>query len=115
MLNLKFQVLWKDKITADVEILNGKAHVTKYDDNPIRHLFPYEETDTYHILNILEGRCWPRNRENIDDLLKACGLDHYDVIGIIRATHGRMYNDQVWIRFEGEDLTYDDINLRRDW
>ena len=105
-------MLWKDKVTADVEIADNKANIKKYDPNPMRHLFPYEETDAYHVVNILEGRCWPRNRANINDLLKACGLQSYDVMGIIKATHGRMYNDFVWIRFEGEALTYDDIKLR---
>lgn len=113
MEDIKFQVLWRDKVTADVEIVDNKAHIKKYDTNPIRRLFPYEETDAYHVVSILEGRCWPRNRVNIDELLKACGLETYDVMGIIRATHGRMYNDQVWIRFEGEDLTYEDMDLRR--
>ena len=64
---------------------------------------------------ILEGRCWLRNRDNIDDLLKACGLKAYDVMGIIKVTHGRMYNDQMWIRFEGEELSYNDISLRKEW
>ena len=115
MEDMRFQVLWRDKITAEVEIKENKAHIKKYDNNPIRCLFPYEETDSYHVAEILEGRCWPRNRDNIDDLLKACGLKSYDVMGIIKVTHGRMYNDQVWIRFEGEELSYNDFSLRKGW
>lgn len=115
MKDVKFQVLWKDRITAEVEIKDNKAHIKKYDPDPIRHLFPWEDTDAYHVAEILEGRCWPRNRDNINDLLHACGLKEYDVMGIIKATHGCMYNDEIWIRFEGENLTYDDVNLRRDW
>lgn len=56
MEDTKFQVLWKDKITAEVEIVNDRAKVKKYDKNPMRSLFPYEETDTYHVVSILEGR-----------------------------------------------------------
>jgi len=113
--DVKFQVLWKDRITAEVEIKDNKAHIKKYDPDPIRHLFPWEDTDAYHVAEILEGRCWPRNRDNINDLLHACGLKEYDVMRIIKATHGCMYNDETWIRFEGENLTYSDVNLRRDW
>ena len=115
MKDVKFQVLWKDRITADVEIKNNKAHIKKYDPDAIRHVFPWENTDAYHLGEMLEGRCWPRKRDNINDLLHACGLKEYDVMGIIKATHGCMYNDETWIRFEGENLTYDDVNLRRDW
>ena len=77
MKDVKFQVLWKDRITAEVEIKDNKAHIKKYDPDPIRHLFPWEDTDAYHVAEILEGRCWPRNRDNINDLLHACGLKEY--------------------------------------
>ncbi len=112
MENVKFDVMWKDHLCARVEVTDDKAHITKYDTNPVHCLFPYEETDSYHILSILESRCWPRDRGNIDELLKACGLHSYDVMGIIKATHGRMYNDYTWIRFEGESLTYEEMKLR---
>ena len=38
MKDVKFQVLWKDRITAEVEIKDNKAHIKKYDPDPIRHL-----------------------------------------------------------------------------
>ena len=31
MKDVKFQVLWKDRITAEVEIKDNKAHIKKYD------------------------------------------------------------------------------------
>ena len=43
MKDVKFQVLWKDRITAEVEIKDNKAHIKKYDPDPIRHLFPWED------------------------------------------------------------------------
>ena len=52
MKDVKFQVLWKDRITAEVEIKDNKAHIKKYDPNPIRHLFPWENTDAYHVAEI---------------------------------------------------------------
>lgn len=112
MENTKFEVMWKDRVAAEVEVKDNRAYIKKYDSNPIHCLFPYEETDAYHIAEILEGRCWPRDRGNIDDLLRACGLDSYDVMGIIKATHGRMYNDYTWIRFEDENYTYEQMKLR---
>ena len=54
MKDVKFQVLWKDRITAEVEIKDNKAHIKKYDPDPIRHLFPWEDTDAYHVAEILD-------------------------------------------------------------
>ena len=112
MEDLRFEVLYKDTVTASVEIVGNKAHIQRFDDCPIHYLFPKEEMDLYGVLEILEGRCFPRNRVNADDLLRKLGLRNYHPLDIVRKTHGLMRNDYVWIRFEGEDLKYDDIKIR---
>lgn len=45
-------------------------------------------------------------------LLKLVGLDCYDPFQIVKITHGAMVDDVFWIRFEGEDLTWNDVNPR---
>lgn len=112
MQNVNFEVLYKDTVAAKVAIKGSKTYIKRFDDCPIHYLFPAEEMDTYGALEILEGRCFPRNRDNVDDLLQRLGLEHYHPLDIIRKTHGLMRNDYVWIRFEGEDLTYDDVKIR---
>lgn len=112
MEDLKFEVLYKDTVTASVEIKGNQAHIRRFDDCPIHYLFPKEEMDLYSVLEILEGRCFPRSRVNADDLLRKLGLKNYQPLEIVRKTHGLMRNDYVWIRFEGEQLSYDDIKLR---
>ena len=113
MKDVKFQVLWKDRITAEVEIKDNKAHIknTTQSDPSSVSLGEYRRLSCRRDPG---GRCWPRNRDNINDLLHACGLKEYDVMGIIKATHGCMYNDETWIRFEGENLTYSDKS-QEDW
>lgn len=112
MEDMKFQVMYYDNVAADVTIINNRAKIVKYDDCPIHHLFPWEEADAFSVMEILEGRCWPRDRANIDGILDKLGLPCYDVLGIIHKTHGRKYDDYVWIRFDGEDLKYEDIQIR---
>lgn len=109
---LKFEVLYKDTVTAIVEITGNKAHIRRFDDCPIHYLFPREEMDLYGVMEILEGRCFPRNRVNADELLHKLSLKNYHPLDIVRKTHGLMRNDYVWIRFEGEHLTYDDVKIR---
>lgn len=112
MENIKFEVLYKDTVTASVEIDGNKAHIQRFDDCPMHYLFPFGEMDLYGVLEILEGRCFPRNRVNAADLLHKLGLKSYQPLDIIRKTHGLMRNDYVWIRFEGERINYDDIKIR---
>lgn len=107
-----FEVLYKDTVTAKVEIRGNKTHIKRFDKCPIHCLFPTEEMDTYGALEILEGRCFPRNRDNLEELLHKLGLKTYHPLDIIRKTHGLMRNDFVWIRFQGENLKYDDIKIR---
>lgn len=112
MEEVRFEVLYKDTVAAEVEMHPKKTYIRRFDSCPVHYLFPAEEMDTYGALEILEGRCFPRNRENIDELLKRLGIKHYHPLDIIRKTHGLMRNDYVWIRFEGENLTYDDVKIR---
>ena len=77
MEDLRFEVLYKDTVTASVEIKENKAHIRRFDDCPIHYLFPKEEMDLYGVLEILEGRCVPHNRVNVDDLLRKLGLKNY--------------------------------------
>lgn len=114
MEDTSFQVMNKNNVAADVSVRNNRVYIKHYDPVKFHCLFPWEETDVFSMLEILEGRCFPRNRANIDELLSAMGLKEYQVMDIIKKTHGLKWDDYTWIRFEGENLTYEDIKIRED-
>lgn len=61
------------------------------------------------LMKFLEYRCVPRDRDNIDEILKCFDIPFYDPYKIVRKTHGIMINDANWIRFKGETLTYKEV------
>ena len=61
----------------------------------------------------LESRCFDRNRPDRDRILKRWGLPEYYSDFIVQETHGVMMSDTSWIRFEGENLTWKEVNPGR--
>lgn len=73
----------------------------------------YASTMTQGQLNdFFESRCVPRTRVNIDELLDKMGIPFYHPLSIIKKTHGLITDDFIWIRFDGEEINYDDIRVR---
>ena len=47
---------------------------------------------------LLESRCFPRTREDIDLILEDLDLDEYDPLAIVERTGGRMAHDRQWFK-----------------
>lgn len=47
------------------------------------------------------------------ELLRLGGLSFYDPYQIVQKTHGVMVDDCYWIRFDGENLTWEDVKHLR--
>ena len=60
----------------------------------------------------LESRCFPKQRHGCEDLLRALELEAYDPFAIVAKTHGRQWDDYYWLKYEGDETTYDSIKLR---
>lgn len=63
----------------------------------------------------LKWRVLPETRADIEDILKDYDLNSYNRWAIVRKTHGVMADDEIWLRFKGEeDLRHKDVTLRRE-
>lgn len=112
---LKFEVYNKYDLCATVEVRDNE--VVKYEPVPgtfFLHLpFPRGKKPTIaDVYDFFEDRSFPKTRVNIEGILKSMGLDHYDPIAMCKVNHGLCWDDYTWVRFEGEDITYDDIKVR---
>lgn len=73
----------------------------------------YEGKATFmDFLNFLESRCVPRTRYDLADVLKRYGLREYDPLAMCRRSHGRSMSDFMWVKFNDENITWDQIRLR---
>ena len=77
-----------------------------------RHLFPLGLTLTDKgLLDWLKSRVIPRNREFVDKILSVYGLDHNNILGIVKLCMGLSVNDSYWIIPEGFEGKFKDYNL----
>ena len=112
-MDLKFQIMYKNEITADVTITGHEVKVITYTDDRIKTCGFYNGIDLLGVAENMEMRCFPEDTANADELLKAMGLSSYNPFDIVKKTHGLMYNDFSWFRFEGEEISYEDIAIRK--
>ena len=77
-----------------------------------RGLFPLglQLTDK-GLLDWLKSRVIPRNREFVDKILSVYGLDHNNILGIVKLCMGLSVNDSYWIVPEGFEGKFKDYNL----
>ncbi len=110
--NFSFEVYWKDDITARVYVRGKNVTVSKYTENPGKQLFAEKKMTRYQLGKIFEMRCWEKGRADINEILENLGLKEYNPYEIVRKTHGVSYNDYIWFRFPGEQLTSKDVLVR---
>ncbi len=110
--NFSFEVYWKDDITARVYVKGKNVTVSRFTENPGKQLFAEKKMTRYQLGKIFEMRCWERERADINEILGNLGLKEYNPYEIVRKTHGVSYNDYIWFRFPGEQLTSKDVLVR---
>lgn len=106
---LFMECYWKNERTASVRLDNHYAYITRYIIHPVKQIFYADKITRFEFGEILEDRCWDKHRADIDEILEMIGLDEYNPYEICKRTHGRMYQDNIWFRFPGEILTYEDL------
>jgi len=113
---LIFDYMNKDVVCSHVEVDLTTKEIKCEDFTDIKpHLVFAKRPHTIENLNFFfESRCFPRGRKDEKDLLQYLGLMQYNPLDIVRKTHGAMYKDFCWIRFEGETLQWKDVNVRCD-
>lgn len=108
-----FDFMHKDECCARVDMFNdGTVETTNYASCVLDLPFGVKtEGITERDLDeFLEWRCVPKTRFNIREILDSMGLQFYEPYEIVRVTHGVMCDDTYWVRFEGESLSWSDVN-----
>ena len=104
-----FEVYFKDEKTAEVDVGESRVHINRLVIHPAKQIFYKDDITRYELGEILKTRCYDPGRPDIDRILEFMGLTEYDVYRMCRFTHGVMEQDFIWFRYEGEDLTWQDI------
>jgi hypothetical protein len=112
-MNLNFEVRFKDELVAKIGIKDDKLEYAEtYTDVTYKQPFLKRPITADYAETFLERRSIPRDRQDIQGILNRLGLNHYDTIEILKKTHGTNYDDFFWIKFDGENISWNDVKLR---
>jgi hypothetical protein len=53
----------------------------------------------YVIEEFFRRRCFDEHCAAVNDYLQALGLEKFNAFQIVQKTKGRMYSDEMWVRF----------------
>lgn len=109
---LAFDIMHKNEKLYSIEFTKQSPIVKRFTDRLAYKQFYTDTPSAQEIIEWFEGRCFPKTRDNKDEILKVLGLKEYDPLDIIRITHGVLFDDYIWIKFKGEDITYDQVKIR---
>lgn len=106
----EFTIMEEDKRVAHVVLNEGKLVSYEHLEKESVYFYRKElKLGFEQIYSFLEERFFPRNRENIDEILGYYGVEQFNLYELCKLSHGLMVNDNVWLRYPGDDLTWEDI------
>ena len=111
-LRYEFDFLDRDNVSTNVKYFSdGSVEIENFTDDIVLRAFGVREVVTEKDLEeFLEDRSVPRSRANIRQLMKDANMQFYNPIEWVRLNHGTMCDDTQWVRFAGENLTWEDVN-----
>lgn len=111
---MEFTVMHKNEPVAVVKITDDKRGVTidKLIPDCIRQPFGGDRQDLERVYNFLKDRCYEDGRGDLPEILAQAGLESNNPWEWVKLSHGVTYEDFFWIRFPGEDLTWEDVKVR---
>lgn len=111
---IKFDVMVRNELCVSVEIdrINKKLNLEVFTDEKVNNPFRMPEPKIIDAMEFIESRCFPETRGNCKELLERLGLDYYSPTAITKITRGLMMDDYMWIRYEGDEATYEEIKIR---
>ena len=111
--NLIIDYFCKEQLCTHIEIVDGNVNFINYTDDTIDKAFGNQVVvNKSSVYEFLEDRCFPKTRANCKRVLQRLGLDYYDAYLICKKTHGVLWEDFNWIRFDNESVTWEDVKLR---
>lgn len=108
---LEFDFLYMDMLCTSVKanFTTGVVERVDYVNEPILTVFGKLEPNIDNLLLFFQERVFPDTRPDTYDMLEFMGLKEYNPLDICKKTHGKCWEDEMWIRFKGEDLDWNTV------
>lgn len=110
-----FTVMFENTPVTNVLISDDhkKVQIEKLVPDSIIQPFGGNDLSLDRVYRFLKSRCYEDNRADLQEILMQANLTANDPWKWNQITHGVMWDDQIWIRYEGETLRWEDVQWRR--
>lgn len=98
-----------DYVMTSISVKSGgKVHFVNFTDKPLDCAFGLKESPVglSSLIELLEERCVPKNRFNIEEVLMGLGLSEYNEVDIVEKTYGVLIDDYFWIKESNDTISY---------
>lgn len=109
-----FTVMHKNLPVAEITISDDKkkVHIKKLVSDSLYQPFGGDKLDLERVYNFLKSRCYEDGRADLRQILAEAGMTENNPWEWVKITHGVTYDDFFWIRFEDEQITWEDVSIR---
>lgn len=110
-----FTVLHKDTPVANVYISDDHKHVTidKLVPDGMTQPFNGDKLDLERVYSFLKDRCYEDSFAGLEEVLEIQDMTSNNPWEWNRKTHGVTWEDFFWIKFEDEELSWEDVRWKR--
>lgn len=110
-----FVVMHRNTPVANVRVSDDRKEVNIQKLVPDSIMQPFGGTDLSlnRVYNFLKSRCYEDNRSGLDEILVQANLTSNDPWKWNKITHGVTWEDELWIKYENEDLDWEDVRWRK--
>lgn len=67
---------------------------------------------TQRFFGFLKDRCYEDGRADLSEILRQAGLTSNNPYEWVKVCHGVTFEDFFWLKFEGENVTWNDVKVR---
>lgn len=106
----KFDIMNADELLSTLTVKDGEVHV---DVHKKAILTPFWNSDciydTKDVAEFFADRVFAKERSDVKEILSLLNIDEYNPFMIGKKTHLHLYEDNVWIKFENEKITWEKV------
>lgn len=110
-----FTVMHENTPVADVSVSDDhkKVKIEKLVPDSMIQPFGGNDYSIDRVYSFLKSRCYEDGRADLNEILAQAHLASNDPWKWNKVTHGVMWDDQIWIRYKGENLRWEDVRWRK--
>ena len=109
-----FTVMHKNEKVAHVCVSSDhkEVSITKYVSDGIKQPFSGNKLDLERVYYFLKDRCFEDGYAELQKVLEKFEMVSNDPWEWNRKTHGVTWDDYFWLKFDGEDIVWEDVKWR---